>query len=164
MVSVYQTQHACTLVSVPNPTSTQMPCAEKCPIPSCLEHIVGACFWLHSIYWLLLYIINRIEPFAMTTPPCHIPPLTATNFSDWHVACVAAAKQVLPTNGPLGGLGLLLPPEEYSVLNHGEAYTAATKQTSITLKCHPPAECVDHHHHVIWLLTILRIINSGGPS
>ena len=67
----------------------------------------------------------------MTTSAPSIPRLTPFNFNEWHVACTVAAKQVLPTNGPLGGLGLLLPSDAYTELN-GHAYVLATKPDEVT--------------------------------
>jgi len=68
---------------------------------------------------------------ALTTSPS-IPRLTPFNFTEWHLACTEAAKQCLPTNGPLGGLGLLLPSDTYAALNQGEPYTLATKPAAVT--------------------------------
>ena len=69
-----------------------------------------------------------------TTQQLHhltIPALNASNYHDWRVACTTAAKQCLPTNGPLGGLGLLLPRAEFEELT-GEPYTIATKPGQVT--------------------------------
>ena len=69
---------------------------------------------------------------ASTTSVPSIPRLTPFNFTEWHLACTEAAKQCLPTNGPLGGLGLLLPKDAYADLNKGEPYTLATKPPSVS--------------------------------
>ena len=53
------------------------------------------------------------------------------NYHDWRLACTTAAKQCLPTNGPLGGLGLLLPPSEFETLS-GERYVLAAKPATVT--------------------------------
>ena len=67
-----------------------------------------------------------------TTGPPSLPRLTAFNFNEWHVACTVAAKQVLPTNGPLGGLGLLLPADDYAALNNDQPYVLAAKPDEVT--------------------------------
>ena len=67
-----------------------------------------------------------------TSSPLSIPRLTAFNFSEWHKACTEAAKQCLPTNGRLGGLGLLLPRDDFAALNNGDAYTKATKPDAVS--------------------------------
>ena len=59
-----------------------------------------------------------------------IPPLTSSNYTEWIVACTSAAKKCLPTNGPLGGMGLLLSTEEYTHLS-GNAYEPAVKPTTV---------------------------------
>jgi len=69
-----------------------------------------------------------------TTQQLHhftIPVLTASNYHDWRLACTTAAKQCLPTNGPLGGLGLLLPHAEFEELS-GERYVLAAKPANVT--------------------------------
>ena len=68
-----------------------------------------------------------------TTPPnLSIPALNETNFSTWLVATTSAAKKALPTNGPLGGLGLLLPPREYAALNQNEEFVPAVKPATVS--------------------------------
>ena len=74
----------------------------------------------------------------MTTPPppsnlnLAVPPLTECNYPTWLTAATQAAKQCLPTNGPLGGLGLLLPPDEFIKLSNGEPYQVLSKPARVT--------------------------------
>ena len=68
-----------------------------------------------------------------TTPPSlSIPTLTDDNYPAWLAAATTAAKKVLPTQGPLGGLGLLLPTEDYKALNAGQDFLPATKPGQVT--------------------------------
>ena len=81
----------------------------------------------------------------MTTPQCTplaIPQLTGTNYCEWNVACTAAAKKCLPTNGPLGGLGLLLSPSEFAELNNGTPYAFAIKPHGVTNQSSAHAQMV----------------------
>ena len=61
-----------------------------------------------------------------------IPKLTNDNYDQWLTAATTAAQQALPTNGRLGGLGLLLPPEEYTPLNNGQPFAPAQKHIAVT--------------------------------
>ena len=80
---------------------------------------------------------NRSEflCYKMTTTqqPYHlnVPMLTTTNYHEWRMACTTAAQKSLPTNGTLGGLGLLLPPAEYAALNHNVPYAAAVPPPNV---------------------------------
>lgn len=68
-----------------------------------------------------------------TTPPALcIPQLSSVSFSAWHIACTQAATKCLPTNGPLGGLGLLLPDEEFALLNDGNSYVVAVRPQTVS--------------------------------
>ena len=67
-----------------------------------------------------------------TQPSLNIPKLTDTNFNAWLVATTSAAKKSLPTNGPLGGLGLLLPAAEYAALNSNQAFVPAVRPANVT--------------------------------
>ena len=70
----------------------------------------------------------------MTTPPHQfsIPKLTNDNYDQWLTATSTAAQQALPTNGKLGGLGLLLPPDEYAAMNQNQPFVPATKPVAVT--------------------------------
>ena len=97
--------------------------------------------------WLeLIDLINRSKLQSMTTTPqctaLAVPPLTGTNYCDWSVACTTAAKKCLPTNGPLGGLGLLLAPSDYAALNAGTPYTLAVKPNAVTNQATAHAQLV----------------------
>ena len=67
------------------------------------------------------------QPYHLT-----IPVLTASNYHAWRLATITAAKKALPTNGPLGGLGLLLPIDEFAALNFNEPYVPAIKPPSVS--------------------------------
>jgi len=67
---------------------------------------------------------------SITPPSFSIPALTACNYNSWYVATTTAAKMALPTHGPMGGLGLLLPPDDYAKLNQ-EAFTFSAKPASV---------------------------------
>ena len=67
-------------------------------------------------------------------PPSHlnIPVLTASNYHVWRLATTSAGKKALPTNGPLGGLGLLLPSDEFAALNDNQPYELAVRPANVT--------------------------------
>jgi len=48
------------------------------------------------------------------------------------MACTQAATKCLPTNGPLGGLGLLLPMKEFAPLNADTPYEPATRPATVS--------------------------------
>ena len=106
-----------------------------------------------------IIVFNRSEfSVTMTTTqqPGHltIPVLTASNYHEWRLSCTTAAKQCLPTNGPLGGLGILLPPTEYAELNNNEPYTLAVKPPSVTNAQHTHLQSVyDREQVAIGALT-----------
>ena len=67
-----------------------------------------------------------------TQPSLNIPALTETNFNAWLVATTTAAKKALPTYGPLGGLGLLLPAAEFAAINHNEPFVPAVRPAAVS--------------------------------
>ena len=69
---------------------------------------------------------------STTQPALCVPPLSSVSFSVWHMACTQAATKCLPTNGPLGGLGLLLPTKEFAPLNSGNPYEPAPRPATVT--------------------------------
>ena len=68
--------------------------------------------------------------------------LTASNYHEWRLATTTVAKKVLPTNGPLGGLGLLLPSDEFAVLNRNQPYEYAVKPPSVSNAQHTHQQAV----------------------
>ena len=71
-----------------------------------------------------------------------VPRLSAVNYHEWRIACTMAAKKCLPTNGCLGGLGLLLPTAEFTTLNNNVPYERAVPPRNVTSTAHAHLQAV----------------------